>query len=116
MPPATIDEYLAGVPDDERSALGRLRALIHAAAPDATETIAYGIPGFRLDGRYFVGFSASKAFCSFYPGRAPILALADELKGYRTLKGTINFRADLPLPAELVAKLVRVRIEEHRAG
>ena len=63
MPPATIDDYLAGVPDDTRGALERLRAQIHAAAPDATETITYGMPGFKLDGRYFVGFSASKAHC-----------------------------------------------------
>ncbi|MGZ8438419.1 MAG: iron chaperone [Candidatus Limnocylindrales bacterium] len=116
MPPATIDEYLAGVPDDQRGALGRLRAQIHAAAPDAIETIAYGMPGFKLDGRYFVGFSASKAHCSFYTGRAPVLAFADELKGYRTWKGTINFRSDQPLPADLVAKLIETRIAEHRAG
>ena len=36
MAPATIDEYLAGVPDDKRAALEQLRAQIHAAAPDAS--------------------------------------------------------------------------------
>jgi uncharacterized protein YdhG (YjbR/CyaY superfamily) len=114
MPAATIDEYLAGVPDAERAALQRLREQIQAAAPDATETISYGLPGFRLDGRYFVGFGVARKHCSFYAGRAPLLACADELAGYRLWKGTINFRPDQPLPAELVTKLVEVRVAEHR--
>jgi uncharacterized protein YdhG (YjbR/CyaY superfamily) len=115
MAAATIDEYLAGVPDDRRAALERLRAQIHAAAPDATEAISYGMPAFKLDGRYLVGFGVAKAYCSFYVGRAPLEALGDELAGYRLWKGTINFQPDQPLPAALVAKLVQLRVTEYRA-
>jgi uncharacterized protein YdhG (YjbR/CyaY superfamily) len=115
MAAATIDEYLAGVPDDKRAALERLREQIHAAAPDATETISYDVPGFKVDGRYLVGFGAAKGHCSFHTGRAPIEAHADELSGYRLGKGTINFQPDQPLPAELVKKLVEVRVVETRA-
>ena len=115
MPAATIDEYLAGVPDDKRAALERLREQIHAAAPDAIETISYGMPAFKLDDRYFVGFSAAKGYCSFYAGKAPTVALADELTAFRTLKGTINFQADQPIPADLVRRLVQARVAEYRA-
>ncbi len=115
MPDATIDEYLAALPDDTRSALERLREQIHAAAPDATETISYARPAFRLDGRYFMGFGAAKDHCSLYVGRAPLQALADELAPHRLWKGTINFQPDQPLPAELVTKLVRLRVAEYRA-
>jgi uncharacterized protein YdhG (YjbR/CyaY superfamily) len=110
----TIDEYLARLPHDQRTALQRLREQVQAAAPDATETMAYGIPGFRLAGRYLVGYSASKAYCSFYAGKAPIEALAAELTGYRLLKGTIHFRPNAPLPAGLVTKLVQARLAEYR--
>jgi uncharacterized protein YdhG (YjbR/CyaY superfamily) len=116
MPAATIDEYLAAVPPDKRAALEMLRQQVHAAAPDATEGISYGMPAFRLDGRYFVGFGAAKDHCSLYAGRAPVEALADELAGYRLWKGTINFQPDHPLPEELVTKLVRMRIAEYRKG
>ena len=112
MAAATIDEYLAGVPDAQRRALETLREQIRQAAPQATEVIAYGMPGYRLGGRYLVGFSATKTACSFYTGRAPLIALADELASYRRWKGTVNFASDHPLPAELVARLVAVRIEE----
>ena len=115
MAAATIDEYLAGVPDDQRAALERLREQIHAAAPEATEAISYGVPGFKLGGRYLVGFGATKEQCSFCTGRAPIEAYAEELTGYRLGKGTINYPPDLPLPGELVARLVNVRVAERRA-
>ena len=115
MTAATIDEYLANVPDDKRAALERLRKQIHEAAPDAIETISYGMPAFKLDDRYFVGFSAAKAHCSFYAGKAPTVALAKELTAFRTLKGTINFRAEQPIPADLVRRLVETRIAEYRA-
>jgi uncharacterized protein YdhG (YjbR/CyaY superfamily) len=115
MVAATIDEYLAGVPDDMRVALERLRAQIKAAAPDATESISYGLPTFKLDGHWFVAFGVAKNHCSFYAGAAPLEALAAELAGYRLWKGTINFPPDRPLPADLVTRLIEVRIAEHRA-
>jgi uncharacterized protein YdhG (YjbR/CyaY superfamily) len=82
--------------------------------PDAIETISYGLPTFKLDGRWFVAFGVAKNFCSFYAGAAPLEALADELGDYRLRKGTINFPADRPLPEELVTRLLRVRIAEYR--
>ncbi len=110
----TIDEYLATLPDDKRAALERLRAQIRAAAPDATETIAYGIPGFRIDGRYLLGFGATKDDCSFYTGGEPRTVHADELVGYRLSKGTIGFKPDKPIPDELVTRIVRERVAERR--
>lgn len=67
MPAATIDEYLANVPDDKRAALQRLREQIHAAVPDAVEAISYGLPAFKLHGRALLWFAAWKAHCSIYP-------------------------------------------------
>jgi len=115
MAVATIDEYLAGVTDDKRAALEQLRQQIRALVPNATEVMSYGLPTFKLDGRWFVAYGATKKECSFYAGAAPLEALAAELAAYRLWKGTINYSADEPLPAELVTKLVKVRLAEHRA-
>jgi len=109
----TIDEYLAGLSDDKRAALEKLRKAIRAAAPKAEECISYGIPAFRLDGRLVAGFSASAQHCSFFPMSGSIVKhLQDDLAGYDTSKGTIRFAADRPLAAALVRKLVRARIAE----
>ncbi len=118
MVAATIDEYLAGVSDAKRDALARLRGQIRAAVPAAVEAMSYGMPAYRLKGRYFVGFGTTKDGCSFYVGRAPILALAEALAPYRVWKGTINFAPDQPLPVELVAQLLRLRVDEfeHAVG
>ena len=112
--PRTIDEYLAGVSDDKRAALQKLRRTIRAAAPKAEECISYGMPAFRLDGRPLVGFAAGANHCAFYPMSGSTVAdHAADLAGYDTSKGTIRFPANKPLPAALVRKLVKARIAEN---
>jgi len=111
--PQTIDEYLAPLSSQKRAALERLRRAIRSAAPKAEECISYQIPGFRLGGRLLVAFGAAANHCAFYPGSFPVETHKDELKAYDTSKGTVRFRADSPLPATLVRKLVKTRIAEH---
>jgi uncharacterized protein YdhG (YjbR/CyaY superfamily) len=113
--PAGIDDYLASLAEDKRTALEKLRRAIKAAAPRAEECISYGIPAFRLDGRVLVFFAAASKHCSFFPGAHPIAALKDELKAYHISKGTVRFDPARPLPTALVRRLVRARIEEHAA-
>lgn len=114
-PAKDIDEYLASVPEDKRAALQRLRKTIAAAAPKAVETISYGMPTFKYNG-LLVAFAAFKDHCSFFPmSRAPIAAFKDNLKRFETSEGTIRFKADDPLPAALVTKIVRARIRENDA-
>jgi uncharacterized protein YdhG (YjbR/CyaY superfamily) len=111
--PKTVDEYLAGVPEPAGSTLEKVRAVIRSAAPpEAMEVISYGIPMFKYKGM-LVGFAAFSNHCSLFPGASPLEALRDELKPFRTLKGTIQFPVDKPLPAALVKKLVKVRIAEN---
>jgi uncharacterized protein YdhG (YjbR/CyaY superfamily) len=111
--PDTIDQYLAGVGDDQRAALEQLRAAIRDAAPEAEECISYGVPAFRLHGP-LVGFGASARHCAFYPmSPAVVEAHKTALARYATSKGTIRFQADDPLPDSLVRKLVKARIAEN---
>lgn len=107
--PATIDQYLAPLPADQRDALQKLRKTIRAAAPGVEECISYGMPGFRYDGRMLVWFGAAAKHCAFYPGGV-VQAYAKELAAFETSKGTIRFQPDRPLPAALVRKIVKERI------
>lgn len=112
-----IDAYLAKTADPFRSALEHIRALIKAAAPDAEEALVYGVPGFRLNGRPLVCYAAFKAHCGFYPMNPALMdSLKDELAGYRTAKGTIQFTPDKPLPDALLRKIVTARAKENAAG
>lgn len=70
---------------------------------------------FKLQGP-LVSFGAATNHCSFYVQSPAVMeAHKDELKAYDTSKGTIRFPADKPLPAALVKKLVKARIEENLA-
>lgn len=115
-----VDAFLATLPDDVRAALQRLRELIAAAAPEAVEAIAYGVPAFKYRGRPLVSFGAGrsgKGHCAFYVQSPPVMdAHRAELRGYDTSKGTIRFPADEPLPEELVTQLVRARMAETDAA
>jgi uncharacterized protein YdhG (YjbR/CyaY superfamily) len=111
--PKTIDEYLAALSDEKRTALEKLRRTIRTAAPQAEECISYGLAAFRQNGM-LVGFGATASHCAFYLMSSSTLeAYQDELKDYDTSKGTIRFPADKPLPVALVRKLVKARIAEN---
>jgi len=108
-----VDAYLATRPADQQPALQRLRAQIARLVPDAVETISYGMPAFKLQGRGLVWFASWKAHCSIYPLTDAFLnAHADELKGYRRTKGSLHFTPEAPLPEALVEDLVRDRIAD----
>jgi uncharacterized protein YdhG (YjbR/CyaY superfamily) len=112
----SVDEYLAGVPDEARAALEKVRKAIRATAPGGTEGISYGIPTYKLGGRPLVGFGASKNHCGFYVMSPAVMdAHRDELQAYDTSKGTIRFPATRPLPTTLVRKLVTARIAENES-
>ncbi len=114
---STIDEYLAGVADDQRAALQKIRQTIKSAVPEAEECISYGLPAFRLGGRPLVAFGATTRHCAFYPmSGTTIGAHRQELEGYDTSKGTIRFPPSKPLPATLLRKLVKARIAENAAS
>jgi uncharacterized protein YdhG (YjbR/CyaY superfamily) len=114
--PASVADYLAGVREPQRAALEKLRKQIQAAAPEATETITYQMPGFRAHGRPLVSYAAFKDHCSFFPMSPKVIEEhADELKSYDLSKGTIRFTTEKPLPAALVKKIVKMRIEENEA-
>ncbi len=111
--PKNIDEYLAGVPEPARTTLEKMRAIIQSALPSqATETISYGIPAFKLK-KTLVYFAAFAKHCSFFPTAAIIEEFQEELAGYSTSKGTVQFPSDKPMPATLVKKMVRARVANH---
>ena len=108
--PKGVDEYLASVPEPARAALEKIRAVIRSSVPpEAIETISYGIPAFKHK-RVLVWYAAFSNHCSLFPTASVIEEFKDELKGFATSKGTIQFPIDKPLPIALVKKLVKARV------
>lgn len=110
--PQNIDEYIACFPPEIQEKLETIRATIRKAAPKAEEAISYMIPTFKLHGN-LVHFAAFKNHLGFYPGAGGIAAFQDELAGYETSKGTVQFPLDKRLPLTLIREIVKFRVQQN---
>lgn len=110
--PKTVDEYLESLPVDVRFVLTQLRKTIKSTAPKAEESISYGMPAYKYHGA-LVYFAAFKNHCSFFPGSSQVVKVYEELKSFKTAKGTIQFTIDKPLPVTIVKKIVKARMKEN---
>jgi uncharacterized protein YdhG (YjbR/CyaY superfamily) len=114
--PSPVDDYLATLPEDRRAWMQELRETIRSAAPDATEVITYKMPGFEANGSFLVSYDAYKRHYSLFPAsQAVVDTCGAELAPYLRGKGTIGFPIGMPVPVELVTKIVRVRVAENAA-
>jgi uncharacterized protein YdhG (YjbR/CyaY superfamily) len=111
----TVDDYIADYPDDVQKLLETMRATIKKTAPKAEETIGYGIPTYKLNGKNLVHFGAAKSHIGFYPAPSGISAFQKELKPYKQAKGSVQFPFDEPLPLGIIKKIVQFRVKENMA-
>lgn len=110
MTNVTVDDYLDGAPEPQRSTLMALRETLGRILPDAEETISYNMPAFKVNGQAVAGYAYFKNHCSYFPHSGGVLPrVADELADYEWSKGTLKFATDEPLPETLVRRLVEVR-------
>ena len=112
--PASINEYIASFPEDIQKVLEQVRETISQAAPEAGETINYGIPTFTLNGN-LVHFAAFKNHIGFYATPTGHEAFAEELSKYKQGKGSVQFPLNKPMPLELITSIVQFRIKEQQA-
>jgi uncharacterized protein YdhG (YjbR/CyaY superfamily) len=112
---SSIDEYIASFPEETQKLLSQVRATIKKAAPEAGETINYGIPTFTLSGN-LVHFAAFKNHIGFYPTSSGIETFRKELSVYDGSKGSVQFPIDKPLPLDLITKIVKFRIKEKQVA
>ncbi|HET6817642.1 MAG TPA: DUF1801 domain-containing protein [Mycobacteriales bacterium] len=110
---AEVDAYLLRLDEPKRSTLQKLRATILELLPGAEETISYGMPAYKVEGKTIAGFAAFKSHLSYLPHSGSVLEkLTDELTSYEGTKGSLHFPVDQPLPSQLVRRLLETRLAE----
>jgi uncharacterized protein YdhG (YjbR/CyaY superfamily) len=107
----SIDEYIAGFPQETQKVLEEIRATIKNVVPEAEETISYGMPTFNLYGHYLVYFAAYKKHIGFYPAPVGNDLFKQELSSYKTGKGSVQFPLAKPMPLDLIVKIVQFRVK-----
>ena len=108
-----IDEYIARYPADVQKLLQDVRKTIQAAAPQAEEAMAYGIPTFKLNGN-LVHFGGFKQHIGFYPAPQGLEAFRKELSKYKGSKGAVQFPLDQPMPLALITRIVKYRVKQNQ--
>ena len=93
----TIAEYLAQLTPAQRTEFGRIRAAVREIAPEAVESISYGMPTYKLKGKPLVYFGAFKKHMTIFPG-------------------TIKFTEKDPLPDDRLKEIVLDRLIEISKG
>lgn len=110
--PNVIDDFISAYPQDVQVVLQKICATIKKSAPQAEETIGYGIPTFKLNGKNLVHFSAFKEHIGFYPTPSGIEHFKKELSAYEGAKGSVKFPLNKPIPYSLITKIVQFRVKE----
>ena len=108
----SIDEYIAEFPPETQQVLTEMRALIRASAPDASETISYAIPTFDLNGEHLVHFAGFAKHVGFYPTGRGVATFEEELKPYKSGKGSAQFPFGKPIPTDLIRRIVEFRVAQ----
>ncbi len=106
-----IDKYIDSFTPDVQRILQKIRTIIKKCAPDAEETISYGIPTFKLS-ENLVHFAAYKKHIGFYPTSSGILAFKKDLSVYKHARGSVQFPLNSPIPYELIKSIVKYRVTE----
>ncbi len=109
-----IDGYLSQFPAGTQAILGKVRATIRQAAPDAKETISYQMPAFKQHG-ILVYFAAWKKHIGLYPPISGDKALEKAAARYAGPKGNLQFPLDEPIPYDLIERLVKLRVKQDLA-
>ncbi|MET1063992.1 MAG: DUF1801 domain-containing protein [Arthrobacter sp.] len=109
----SVDDALAAMPEPARGALQRVIGIARQGAPDAVDGVSYGMPALKVHDKPLIGVTASAKHLSVFPFSAEVVAaVAPRLEGFSLAKGTIRFTPDRPLPADVVAEIVRLRLLE----
>lgn len=111
--PENVDAYIRSFPEEVQHVMEQVRATIRETAPEAEESISYGMPAYKFNGKALVYFAAYKNHIGFYATPTGHSAFEKELSVYKQGKGSVQFPLSQPVPLQLIADIVRFRLSEN---
>lgn len=111
--PITIQDYISAFPPEIQTALNQVYDAIKKVAPDATESISYAMPAFKLNGKPLVYFAGYKNHIGFYATPTGHEAFAEELSKYKQGKGSVQFPLKQAIPLDLITRITKFRMVEN---
>lgn len=111
--PTPVDDYIAAYPPQVQHILHTIRNIIREVAPDAEESISYGVPAYKWHGP-LIYFAAFAKHISVYPAPRGYPQWQEELSAYKGGKGTVQFPLNKPIPYDLIRRIAQFRVQENR--
>ncbi|MCR9228688.1 MAG: DUF1801 domain-containing protein [Flavobacteriaceae bacterium] len=111
-----IDQYISKFPEEVQQQLQKVRAIIKTIAPEAIEQLAYGMPGYKTNGKPLVYFAGYKNHIGFYATPSGHKAFQKQMSIYKQGKGSVQFPLNQPIPFDLIEKIVRFRVDQNSAS
>ncbi|HSJ56196.1 MAG TPA: DUF1801 domain-containing protein [Anaerolineae bacterium] len=105
--PQNVDAYLERLTPGRREALETLRSVVREMAPEAEETMRYGMPTYERNGEVLCSFASQKNYISLYMDVDLVEQHRDELAGLDVGKSCIRFRKVEKLPLDTVRSILR---------
>ena len=117
-PAKNVDEYIAAAGTETQPKLRKVRAAIRAVAPDATESISYGMPFYSYKGE--VGFKNRLVYFGLQKSKLVLYMRPQDLEGhthevsdYRSTKSALGFPLDQAVPVTLIKRLIKDAVRRH---
>jgi uncharacterized protein YdhG (YjbR/CyaY superfamily) len=110
----TVEDYIKNFPENIQEKLKLMRKIIIQNAPNAIESIAYGMPAYKLNKKPLVYFGGFAKHIGFYATPTGHEAFKEELPSYKQGKGSVQFPIDQPLPIDLIIKIIKFRVQENK--
>lgn len=106
-----IETYIAQFPEDVQQILTNIRAVIRETAPNAVESISYGMPAYKTNKKPLVYFAGYKNHIGVYATPAGHERFSEELSAYKQGKGSVQFPLSQPIPYNLIKRIVAFKVE-----
>ena len=110
--PQSVDEYITSFPPETQKILSQIRDIIKIEAPNAVESISYGMPAYKLNGKPLIYFAGYEKHIGLYATPTGHDAFKEEFSRYKTGKGSVQFPLSEPMPLDLIKKVTGFRVKE----
>lgn len=108
----SVDEYIKSLPDKQAEAVSQIRKVVRETAPEAEESISYGMPAYKINGKPLIYFAAFAHHIGVYPLPSGIEEFKSELSKYKQGKGSVQFPLDEPMPLDLIRRMVLRKLKD----
>lgn len=113
---ATVEAYIKSQDPKVQIILNKLRKIINTQTKEVVESMSYGMPGYKLNGKPLIYFGAFKNHIGIYPTPSGISAFQKDLATYKSAKGSVQFPLSSPFPYDIFEKILKYKILENKGA